>query len=180
VALEVFPRLELGIRTEPALDLANRPTCPVGLRGCEQRLVPSLEYSWDFEELVIHLFLLLLLLHGATDVVHRFLYTPLDPNQLSVRSFYRISLLETRSQQGSRVNSPRVRGREPLRSASRLLGFIIDLCFWDPGHRLVAGPSPRLRYLQDPLCPASPALTPWTTVLRKPTEPISSSLNVFL
>jgi hypothetical protein len=31
--LEVFPHLELGVGTEPALDLANRSTCPVGLRG---------------------------------------------------------------------------------------------------------------------------------------------------
>jgi hypothetical protein len=33
VPLEVFPRLERRVGTELALDLANRATCPVGLRG---------------------------------------------------------------------------------------------------------------------------------------------------
>lgn len=35
VPLEFAPLLELGVGTESALDLANRPACPVGLRRHE-------------------------------------------------------------------------------------------------------------------------------------------------
>jgi hypothetical protein len=55
------------------------------------------------------------------------------------------------------VNSLRVWGREPLRSASRLLGFTIDALYWDPGHRLVAGSIRGPRCLQDPFCVVAPA-----------------------
>ena len=134
VPLEVFPRLErrVGVGTAPALDFANRATCPVGLRGREQRLVPRLELSRELEVLVLRflLLLLLLLLLRHRFLLHRhLLHTPLNPNQLSVRSLFPPPLLETRSLQGSMVNSLRARGREPLRSASRLLGFMIDFDF---------------------------------------------------
>ena len=106
-----------------------------------------------------HFLLLLLLLLLLLFLLHRFLHpTPLDPNQLFVRSLSRPPLLETWSLQGSTVKYLRVRGREPLRSACRLLGFTVDVLYWDPGHRLVAGPSRGLRCLQDPFCLATPAL----------------------
>ncbi|KAF8484904.1 hypothetical protein DFH94DRAFT_716786, partial [Russula ochroleuca] len=84
VPLEVFP--------PPALDLANRATCPVGLGGREQRLVPRLELSRELEVLVLRflLLLLLLLLLRNRFLLHRHrhrhqhLHTPLNPNQLSV------------------------------------------------------------------------------------------------
>ena len=157
VPLEVIPRLECRIRTASALDLANRATFPVGLGGCEQRLVPWLENIRELEVLMHH-FLLLLLLLLLPSLLHRFLHpTPLNPNQLSVHNLFLSPLLETWSLQGSTVNSLCVRGRGHLRSSSRLLGFTVDLLFWDPGHRLVAGPSSGLRCLQDPLCLAAPA-----------------------
>ncbi|KAF8470402.1 hypothetical protein DFH94DRAFT_770909, partial [Russula ochroleuca] len=62
VPLEVFPCPERRVGTAPALDLANRATCPVSLRGCEQRLVPRLELSRELEVLVLRFLLLLLLL----------------------------------------------------------------------------------------------------------------------
>jgi hypothetical protein len=162
VPLEVFPCPERRVGTAPALDLANRATCPVSLRGCEQRLVPRLELSRELEVLVLRfllllLLLLLMLLLRRWLLLHRhLLHTPLNPNQLTVHSLFPPPLLETWSLQGSMVNSLRVLGREPLRSASRLLGFTIDH-FWDPGHRLVAGPSRGPRCFQDHFCLATPA-----------------------
>jgi hypothetical protein len=159
VPLEVFPRFERRVGTAPALDLANRATCPVGLRGREQSLVPRLELPRELEVLVLRfLLLLLLLLLRHLFLLHRhLLHTPLNPNQLSVHSLFPPPLLETRSLQGSMVNSLHVRGREPLRSASRLLGFTVDHFVWDPGHRLVAGPSCGPLCLQGPFCLAAPA-----------------------
>jgi hypothetical protein len=161
VSLEVLPRPERRVGTAPAFDLANRATCPVGLGGCEQRLVPRLELSRELEVLVLRfllLLLLLLLLLRHRFLLHRhLLHTPLNPNQHSVHSLSPPPLLGTWSLQGLMVNSLRVLGREPLRSASRLLGFIIDNCFWDPGHRLVAGPSRGPLCLQDPFRLVAPA-----------------------
>jgi hypothetical protein len=85
-----------------------------------------------------------------------FPHTPLYPDQLSVRSFFRPPLLETRPQQGWMVKSLRICGREPLRSAHRLPGFTILSWFWDPSRRLVARPSRGPRCLQDPICLAAP------------------------
>jgi hypothetical protein len=48
----------------------------------------------------------------------------------------------------------RIRGREPLRSASRLLGFTINFLNWDPGHKVVAGPGRGPLCFQDPRSPA--------------------------
>jgi hypothetical protein len=163
VPLEVLPRLErrVGVGAAPALDFANRATCPVGSGGREQRLVPRLELSRELEVLVLRFLLLLLLL---LLLLHRFLlhrhllHTPLNPNQLYVRSLPPPPLLGTWSLQGLMVNSLRVRGREPLRSASRLFGFIVDTCFWDPGHRFVAGPSHGPGCLPDPFCLGTDAL----------------------
>ncbi|KAF8464548.1 hypothetical protein DFH94DRAFT_785332, partial [Russula ochroleuca] len=82
VPLEVLPRLErcVGVGTAPALDFANRATCPVGLRGREQRFVPRLELSRELEVLVLRFLLLLLLLLLLR---RHLLHTPLNPNQLS-------------------------------------------------------------------------------------------------
>ena len=71
---------------------------------------------------MLRLLLLLLLL-----LLRFLLHTPLNPNQLSVRSLFHPSLLETLSLQGSMVNSLRGWGCEPLRSASRLLGSFSPL-----------------------------------------------------
>ncbi|KAF8478988.1 hypothetical protein DFH94DRAFT_746874, partial [Russula ochroleuca] len=72
VPLEVLPRLErrVGVGAAPALDFANRATCPVGSGGREQRLVPRLELSRELEVLVLRFLLLLLLL---LLLLHRFL-----------------------------------------------------------------------------------------------------------
>ena len=115
MTLEVSTGLESRAGTEPALDLANRATSPGGLRRREQRLVPHLERS---RKLVLRFLLLLLLL------LQRFLlhwHTPHNPNP----HLFHPPLLETRSLQGSVLNSLRIRGRVPLRSASRLLGFLV-------------------------------------------------------
>ncbi len=114
-----------------------------------------LEYAGDLEKLCRFL----LLLYRAADMVRRFLTnTPLYPSRLPMRRFHRSTLLETWSRQGLMVNAMRTRGREPLRSASRLLGFIVNICFWDPSHRLVANPGcGPLRLCQDPISyPATP------------------------
>jgi hypothetical protein len=54
------------------------------------------------------------------------LSTPLYPDQLSVRSFYRPPLLEIWPQQGSMVKSLQIRGLQPLCSTCWLLGFMIS------------------------------------------------------
>ena len=54
------------------------------------------------------------------------LHTPLDTSQLSIRGSHLPALSSTRSRQRLVVNARRVRGREPLRSASRLLGLFPD------------------------------------------------------
>ena len=109
----------------------------------------------DFDVLVLSLLLLLLLHHAVAVLHHCLLHSPLNTDKASVRSFLHPSLLE-RSQQGLVVNALRTRGCEPLRSASRLLGFTIDRYFWDPGYGLVASLSPGLRPLQDPIYTTAP------------------------
>ena len=99
---------------------------------------------------------LVLLLHRAVNMVHCLINSPLDPNRRSIRSAHRPTLLETRSRQGSVVNSVRTWGREPLRSASHLLGFTISLYFGDPGRRLAAGPICGPLCLQDSLSCSTP------------------------
>jgi hypothetical protein len=66
------------------------------------------------------------------------------------------------------VKSLRICGREPLRSAHRLFGFIIVSCFWDPSHRLVTRPSREPRCLQDPICLAAPDSFLWRHHHRDP------------
>jgi hypothetical protein len=149
VPLKLLKVFELRVRAEATLDRLDRPTCKVGLRSLKEQPVRRLESAGYLEKLC-RLFLLLFL-HHAVDTVHRFLTnTPLDPSRRPVRRFHRPTLLETRSQQGLVVKSVRIRGREPLRSASRLLGFIIILCNWDPGHKVVAGPIRGPLYFPDP------------------------------
>jgi hypothetical protein len=144
VAFKLLKVFELRVRAEATLDRLDRPTCKVGLRSLKEQSVRRLESAGYLEKLYRFL---LLLLRRAVDTVHRFLInSPLDPSRHPVRRFYRPTLLETRSRQGLVVNSMRTRGREPLRSASRLLGFAIILCYWDPGHKVVAGP------IRGPLC----------------------------
>jgi hypothetical protein len=118
----------------------------------EEQPIPRFEYAGYLEKFCRFF---LLLLHRAVDPVRPFLInTPLDPTRLSIRRLHRPTLLETRSRRGLVVNSMRIRGREPLRSASRLFGYAIETCIWDPGHRVVAGPSRRPLCFQDPGSPA--------------------------
>jgi hypothetical protein len=152
MTLEFLKILELRVRAEAALDCLDRPTREVGLRSLEEQPVSRLEFAGYLEKLCRFL---LLLLHRAVDTVRRFLInTPLDPSRLPIRRFHHPTLLETRSRRGLVVNSVRIRGREPLRSASRLLGFTIKTRFWDPGHKVVAGPSRGPLCFQDPRRPA--------------------------
>lgn len=113
---------------EAALDLANRPACLVGLfrYSTSSAWYPVLTFFWDLEVFLTHLLLLQLLWHLAVHALHHVLRAPLDPDQLTVCSFYRPSLLETRSQQGLMVNPRQIRGREPLCYASRFLGFVVN------------------------------------------------------
>ena len=147
--LEFFKVPEHCVWADATLDRLDRPTRDAGLRTLKEQPVLWLEFAGYFEMLY---YLLLLLLHRAVNMVHRFLFnTPLDRSWLPIRGVYRATLLETWSRQGLVVNALRTRGREPLRSASRLHGFTIDLCFGDPSRRLVAGPSCEPRCLRDPL-----------------------------
>jgi hypothetical protein len=131
MSLEVVPLLEVGVGAEPAFDLGDPPMTPVLFCTCEQPPVLWAELLWQG--------LSLLLLRPDVSVLRYFhLHAPLDRRRLFLRRLYHPPLLETRSQQGLMVNSLRIPGREPLRSASRLLGFTINHCFWDPGHRVVA------------------------------------------
>src|SRR5216684_209340 len=147
VAFECIPCLQSSLGTELALDLLDRPTGPVSLRGHEERPAPCLKLMRNLEKFV--LLFLLPLLH------HFLLYTPLDPNQPSIWIFFCPPLRESWSWQGSMVNSLRIRCREPLHYASRFLGFMIDVCFWDPGCSLAAGPWGGLR-CQNPSCLVGP------------------------
>ena len=143
MTLEVLPCPQCGAGAKFASYLRNHQLV---LSSREQCPVLRLEFR-DFEVLVVLLLLhlSLLLLHG----IHS--HTPLDPSWLSFRSFYRPPLLDAWSRQRLLVYSLRVRGREPLRSASRLLGFTYNSLFWDPGHRFVAGPRHGPRCPQDPI-----------------------------
>jgi hypothetical protein len=110
-----------------APELRDRPVFQV----LEQHHVHWLEFSRDADlDVLAPSSLLLLLLCRAVAVLHDcLLHTPL--NKVSVCSFLHPSLLE-RSQQGLVVNALHTRGREPLRSTSRLLGFTIKTLLWDP------------------------------------------------
>ena len=147
--LELFKVPEICVWADATLDRLDRTTRDLGLRSLEEQPVLWPEFS-GYLEILCHL--LLLLLHRAFNMVHFFLFnTPLYPSRLPIRGVYRPTLLETWSRQGLVVNALRTRGREPLRSASRLLGFISNSCFEDPSHRLVAGPSCGPRCLRVPL-----------------------------
>ena len=125
VSFKLLEVLELRIRTEAAFDFPNRPTRDVGLRSLEEQPKPILEFAGYLEKPYRSL---MLLPYRAVDTVRPFVTnTPLNPGWLPIRGFYRAALLETRSQRGLVVKSVRNRGREPLRSASRLLGFINNL-----------------------------------------------------
>jgi len=147
--LELYKVPELRIWADTALDRLDYPAREVCLRSLEEYPMPWLEYTGDLEKLCRSLWLLL---RRALGMERRILInTPLDPSRLPIRRLYRPPLLEARSRQGSVVNALRTRGREPLRSASRLLGFTTGLCMRDPSRRLVAGPSRGLRCVWDPL-----------------------------
>jgi hypothetical protein len=83
---------------------------------------------------------------------------PLPPHspQLPIRSFHHPPLLETRPQQRPVMNTLRIWDREPLRSTSRLLGFIVGFCIGDPSDRVLVGARSGPRCLQDPLWLATP------------------------
>jgi hypothetical protein len=96
-------------------------------------------------------------LHRAVSLVLCFLIvTPLDRSGHPIRGIHRPTLLGAWSRQRLVVNSLRTRGREPLRSASRLLGFIINCTLGDPGLRLAAGHNRGPRCLRDPLSCSAP------------------------
>ena len=157
--LELFKVLEICVRADATLDHLDCPTRDVGLRSLEEKPMLWLQFAGYLE--ILRRLLLLLLLHRAVNMVHRVLFnSPLDPSRLLIRGIHRPTLLETWSRQGLVVNALRTRGREPLRSASRLLGFTICQLLGDPGHRLAAGPSRRLRCLQDPLSCSAASTAP--------------------
>src|SRR5260370_31892043 len=169
MALKLLEVLQLRVRAEATFDPLDCPAREVGLRSLEEHPELWFEYTWYLEELVG--FLLTLLHHAANMVLSFLINTPLDPSWLPIRSIYRPILLETRSRQELVVNSLQTRGREPLRSASRLLGFTIDSCVWDPGHRLVASPScgPLCLLLVPP--PSPPPLPPFQSLPLLPLAP---------
>jgi hypothetical protein len=150
MTFELVKVFELRVWAEATLDRLDRPTREVGLRSLEEQPIHWPENAGDNKKLCCFL---MLLLHRAVNMVHRSLINaPLDPTRLPIRGLHRPILLETWSRQGLVVNALRTRGREPLRSASRLLGFTANTLFGDPGHRLAAGPSHGPRCLRDPLC----------------------------
>ena len=147
--LKFFKVPEHCVWADATLDRLDRPTRDLGLRSLEEQPILWLEFAGYLEMLCRFL---LLFLHHAVNMVHRFLLnTPLDPSWVPIRDIHRPTLLETWSRQGLVVNALRTRGCEPLRSASRLLGFTINLCIGDPSRRLVASPSCGPRCLRDPL-----------------------------
>jgi hypothetical protein len=108
--------------------------------------------------------------------------TPLDPSRHTIRSVHRPTPLETWSWQGLVVNPLRTRGCEPLRSASRRLGFMINALFGNPGHQLVVGPSSGSRCLQASLGSSSaPARfwggTSWACIHTRSPSPRGSSAS---
>ena len=139
VPFEFTPLVELGVGTETAPDLGNRPTCPVGLYCHKERLVSHSEVFQDAEAFLLY-FLLPFPLHCAINALRDLLHTPLYPGQQSGCSFYCPPMLETQPQQRLMVNPLRMWDCETLCSASSFLGFAIGVLFWDPGDRLVVGP----------------------------------------
>jgi hypothetical protein len=156
MSFELLKVLELLIRAETALDRLHGPTCKVAIRSLEEQSRSWLEFAGYLEKLVFH-FLLVLLRRVVTMTRCFLINTPLVPSRLPIRSVHHPSPRGTWSRQGLMVNSLRTRGREPLCSASRRLGFPIDLLYGNPGHQLVVGPGSGLRSLQDSLgCSAGP------------------------
>ena len=137
---EFLKVLELRIRAKSALNLQDGPTCEVGIRRLEEQSMPWLECRGDLEKLACHF--LVPLLHRVVDVMRcSLINTPLGPSRLPIRSVHHPTLLETWSRQGLAVNPLRTRGHEALRSASRRLGFVVNTCLGNPGHRFAVGPS---------------------------------------
>jgi hypothetical protein len=131
---ELLKVLEVRIRAESALDRLDSPTCKVGIQSLEEQSMPW--FGRDLEKIVCHF--LVLLLHRVVDMMRCFLIkTHLDPSRLPIRSVHHPALLEIWSRQGLVVNALRTRGREPLRSASRRLGFTVQSLVGNPGRRLV-------------------------------------------
>ena len=153
VTPESCPRAELRVRAELALDGPHPSALPLGLGRQEHRSMPLRQGSRDLAE-VVHVFGVLLkdklLLHRAPHVAPRFyLLSPHDPGRLlMLKGFHRPSQ-DTKSQQRSGKNSPCCRGREPLRSASRRLGFFVDICL-GPSARGSTSAFRRLHYPKDP------------------------------
>ena len=154
------PRAEsLLPRAKLAFDDPHPSALPFGLGRQEHRSVPLRQGSRDRAE-VLPVFRVLLknnlLLRRAPHLALRFhLLSPHDPRRLFLRKETHRPLRDTKSQQGSMVYSLRCRGLEPLRSASRRLGYTIEFLLglhdqgstspfrgrrlpWDPSHTLLA------------------------------------------
>ena len=133
---------------DATLDRLDRPTRDVGPRSLKEQPIPWLESAGYLEVLSLSAAVAApCCQYGA---LLSFQHSP-RPCRLSIRGVHHPTLLETWSQQGLVVNALRTRGREPLRSVSRLLGFMTDSYIGDPSRRLVAGPNCGPRCLRDPL-----------------------------
>jgi hypothetical protein len=111
VTFELLKVFEARVRAETSLDCMDRPTRQVGLRSLDEQPIPRLEFAGYLEKLCR--FLLLLLLCATPSTSPR-------PKSVPIRRFHRPTLVETRSQRAS----VRIRGREPLPSASRHTAFM--------------------------------------------------------
>ncbi|KAI9443531.1 hypothetical protein H4582DRAFT_1204118 [Lactarius indigo] len=151
VALKGYPLAEWFARADSAHDDPNRSALLVGLGRLEHQSFPLRQVRRDFVETVSAFGnLCILKRHRASTVVPRFhLLSLLDPRRLFLQKGSHRPLRDTKSRQRSMVNSLRCRGCEPLRSASRRLGFTIEICP-GPRGRGPASPFCRLRSPRDP------------------------------
>ena len=158
---DVFQLAESGLGAYDALRHADDPARSLFWRGREEALIPLAE-SLRYPEAVLRRILPLpvfggvdtvQLPHHVACVVQSYtLLTPLDPGQPSLCSSPHQCLLDTWPRQELVVNFVRDWGRELPCSASRRLGYIVNLCR-GPVSGLLAGPTCEPRGLQDPVPP---------------------------
>jgi hypothetical protein len=143
MTLESYPRTQLRIRAELALDGAYRSALPFGFGHLEHRSLPLRQVSRDFVEFFPVFGILLkenLLRLRAPHVVLRFhLLSLLDPRRQFMCKGTHRPLWDTKSQQGSMVYSLCCRGPEPLRSVSCRLGYTVEYLL-GPCHRGTTSP----------------------------------------